>query len=117
MLLLFFSLLVYKSDCDEKDILICNFVYIEKSSKIIKRRCRMKSRQQCKLISRTKELEISLEVKPICKKDATEIMETEICKEKAQQETRRIMDDIWKRYPMAEVSRVNFDSNRVVFEL
>ena len=69
------------------------------------------------ITSKTKELEISLEVKSICKKNSNEIIKCEDCKEKAEEETRKLMDDIWKRYPMAEVSRVNFESNSVVFEL
>jgi hypothetical protein len=64
--------------------------------------------------SKTKELEITLEVKPLSRKHSEEI---EGCNEKAQQETRKIMDDIWKRYPLAEVSRANFESNSIVFEL
>ena len=73
--------------------------------------------KKSKTISKAKELEISLVVKPICKRENNGAIELETCKERAQQETRKLMDDIWKRYPMAQVSKANFDSNNVVFEL
>jgi hypothetical protein len=77
----------------------------------------MKTKNSNILSLRNRELEVRLEVKPICTSHDLEIRDCESCKEKAQIETRKLMDDIWKRYPMAEVSRVNFDSNSVVFEL
>lgn len=77
----------------------------------------MKAKNTQLFTLRNKELEISLEVKPICASHDIAIRECEDCREKAHQETRKLMDDIWKRYPMAEVARANFDSNNIVFEL
>ena len=77
----------------------------------------MKIKNPSVLSFKKRELELKLEIKPICSGHELAIKECEGCKEKAQLETRKLMDDIWKRYPMAEVSRVNFDSNTVVFEL
>jgi hypothetical protein len=68
-----------------------------------------------KIISNEKKLEISLIVKSICREKEKNTCEE--CKETAEKETRKLMDDIWSRYPMAEVSRLNFENNSVVFEL
>lgn len=66
--------------------------------------------------NRAKLLEISVVVRPICPRKENK-QECEECDEKAKQETRKIMDDIWNRYPLAEVSKANFDNNNIVFEL
>jgi hypothetical protein len=77
----------------------------------------MKVKNQNLISLKNKELEVRLEVKPICSGQEEAINDFENCKERAKQETRRLMDDIWKRYPTAQISKANFDSNSVVFEL
>jgi hypothetical protein len=38
-------------------------------------------------------------------------------KETAKQETRKIMDDIWARYPRAQVAKSEFEKGKVIFDV
>ncbi len=66
---------------------------------------------------KAKQIQIDLKVSPVCKDSFENKTDCEDCIEKAKQETRKIMDDIWSRYPNAEISRANLETNNVVFEL
>ena len=66
---------------------------------------------------REKQIQIDLKVSPVCQNSFENQADSEECIEKAKEETRKIMDDIWSRYPMAEISRANLETNSVVFEL
>ena len=63
----------------------------------------------------TKSIEISLSVRSV----AVEEQETdnEEAREQAATEIRKLMDDIWNRYPKAEVVKSDFNSSNIVFEV
>ena len=108
-MLLFFSALLFKANCDGKYILFYKIIF--KLKEIL-----FTEKEEVKMAKQTKSIEISLSVKSIVQ-ESTEEFDKDEAREKATTEIRKLMDDIWNRYPKAEVVRSNFDASNIVFEV
>jgi hypothetical protein len=63
----------------------------------------------------TKSIEISLSVRSVAIEEQE--IDREEAREQATAEIRKLMDDIWNRYPKAEVVKSDFNRSNIIFEV
>lgn len=67
------------------------------------------------MAKQTRSMQISLSVTSINLEEQE--LDSEEAREEATAEIRKLMDDIWNRYPKAEVVKSDFDYSNIVFEV